>query len=108
MTVVGLPTQPRNSRHKIVNGRYGFTKVFVPYFCLRQLFPAHDEFLIVFITEARFAGRLEVVAVELDRFFEKLVPVEPLGASRIFSQGIRFQNQHIGCGHTKVGHGDPG
>mgnify|MGYP007000109502 CR=1 len=47
--VVGLPAQPKNSRHKIVNGRYGFTKVFVPYFCLRQFFPAHDEFLIVFV-----------------------------------------------------------
>ena len=51
----------------------------------------------------RFAGRLEVVADGFDRFFEKLILVETFGPGRIFSQRIRFKNQHIGCGHAKVG-----
>ena len=32
-----------------------------------QLFPAHNEFFIVFIPQSRFFGRLEVVAVELEK-----------------------------------------
>ena len=50
----------------------------------------------------RFAGRREVVADGFDRFFEKLILVETFGPGRIFSQRIRFKNQHIGCGHAKV------
>ena len=69
----------------------------------RQPFPAHHEFLVVFVAQSRFAGRLEVVADGFDRFFEKLILVETFGPGRIFSQRIRFKNQHIGCGHAKVG-----
>ena len=68
-----------------------------------QPFPAHNEFLIVFVTQSWFAGRLEVVAVESNRFFEKEILVQTFGPGCIFSQRIRFENQHIGCGHAKVG-----
>ena len=56
--------------------------------------PAHNKSIIVFITQSRFTRRHEVVAVDFDRFFEKLIPVEAFGAGRIFSQRIRFKNQH--------------
>ena len=68
-----------------------------------QPFPAHHEFLVVFVAQSRFAGRLEVVADGFDRFFEKLSLVQTFGPGRIFSQRIRFENQHIVCGHAKVG-----
>ena len=64
----------------------------------RQPFPAHNEFLVVFVAQSRFAGRLEVVADGFDRFFEKLSLVQTFGPGRIF-----FKNQHVGCGHAKAG-----
>ena len=58
-----------------------------------QPFPAHDAFLIVFITQSRLAIRREVVAVNFDRLLEKLILVPPPihGSVRIhFSHRIRF------------------
>ena len=42
----------------------------------------------------RFTGRLEVIAVDFDRFFKNLIPVQTFGSEN-------------GGGHAEVGHGDP-
>ena len=56
----------------------------------RQPFTTDYKLLVILITKARFAGRREVVAVELNGFFEELMLVESLGTGRIFSQRVRF------------------
>ena len=45
----------------------------------RQLFPAHDKFFIVFITQSRLTGGHEVETFDFDRFLIKRFSVSFLG-----------------------------